>query len=225
MGYWDSTDLSKLPFLSLIKKHPQVGDPSPEFLKAIDIKKSFSNKPIIVAEIGVGFGASALAACIKLSEQDTYYCFDFESSVNALLEDLSRVQNIKCKRLGFGNTPRNLDSYNWNLSKLVLDMIKENRDGIFDVAYLDGAHDFARDGLAVCLLKKLVKPTGFLVLDDVMSRLTTWASPNYIDINFTREQAEDQQILRAQNIFLIGDSNFEQLTEPDSYRSVFRRIK
>lgn len=225
MGYWDSTDFSQLPFLSLIKQNPQVGDPSPEFMKAIDFKKAFSNKPITVAEIGVGFGASALAACLKLSEKDTYYCFDFEPSILALLADLKKIEDVKCKIAGFGNTYKNQDSYNWNLSKLVIDMKKENRDGIFDVAYLDGAHDFARDGLAVCLLKQLVKPSGFLILDDIMLKLSGLIIQSYLDENYTQEQTEDLQLLRVQTIFLDCDSNFEKLSEPDAWRGVFRRIK
>ena len=36
---------------------------------------------------------------------------------------------------------------------------------------------------------------------------------------------EDMQVLRAQKIFLDHDSNFEKLSEPNAWRSVFRRIR
>ena len=105
-------------------------------------------------------------------------------------------------------------------------MHKNGLDGIFDVAYLDGSHAFFQDGLALCLLKQLVKPTGYLILDDVFIKVTDFFhDEEFLNSHMSREQIEDMQVLRAQKIFLDHDSNFEKLSEPNAWRSVFRRIR
>ena len=194
-----------------------------EFINEI-IERKKSGRNIVVAEIGVGFGASTLLACLKLSSDDVYYCFDFRSSIVMLLEDLKRIEEIRCEIIGIGNSTKTFDSYNWSLSNLIFKMRNQNEDGMFDVCYLDGAHDFARDGLAICLLKQLMKIGGTLILDDVILSLNQWALPEYIEQNFTPEQSEDLQILRAQKIFLESDPNFQQISKTNAYRGIFKRI-
>jgi len=42
-----------------------------------------------------------------------------------------------------------------------------NCEPCFDFCYLDGAHDFTIDGLAVLLVERLLRPGGWLLLDDL----------------------------------------------------------
>jgi predicted O-methyltransferase YrrM len=42
-----------------------------------------------------------------------------------------------------------------------------NCEPAYDFCYLDGAHNFAVDGLAVVLVERLLRPGGWLLLDDV----------------------------------------------------------
>jgi predicted O-methyltransferase YrrM len=42
-----------------------------------------------------------------------------------------------------------------------------NCEPLFDFCYLDGAHNFAIDGIAVLLVERLLRPGGWLLLDDV----------------------------------------------------------
>ena len=59
-------------------------------------------------------------------------------------------------------------SYNWWLKEQVA--ARSDRDGnvegVYDLCYLDGAHNWTVDGLAVILIEKLLRPGGSLLLDD-----------------------------------------------------------
>ena len=107
---------------------------------------------------------------------------------------------------------------------MIFQMRRQKQAGIFDAVYLDGAHTFLHDGLAVCLLKELIKDGGFLILDDLF-----WTYSNskwgrgHAPGRLTKEQAEDYQILRVQELFLTNDPNFERLSPPNAYRGIFRK--
>jgi predicted O-methyltransferase YrrM len=60
-------------------------------------------------------------------------------------------------------------SYNWWLKGKVAHESDPagNCAPSFDFAYIDGAHDFTIDGLAVILVEKLLRPDGWLLLDDL----------------------------------------------------------
>ena len=224
-SFYDEVDLSEFKQLSKIKGDPSCADPCPEFINAIKEKKQ-SQEKIKVAEVGIGFGATTLLTSLILSENDEYYGFDFFTRTEPLVEDLGKIPIIECKMYFFGNTGRDWDSYIWALSDFALDMHEKNLDGFFDVAYLDGSHIFFQDGLALCLLKQLVKPTGYLILDDVFIKVSDFFHDvEFLNSLMSPDQIEDMQVLRAQKIFLDHDSNFEKLSEPDAWRSVFRRIR
>lgn len=155
-----------------------------------------------------------------LSADDMYYCFDFEDLLKDFADDLrARNFGIKCRINMAGNSHSNWDSYSWNLSNLIFQMRERHEAGIFDAAYLDGAHTFFHDGLAVCLLKELIKEGGFLILDDLFWKC---GDRYYVD-NLPKNQREDYQILRVQELFLMNDPNFEKLSSPKAYRGIFRK--
>jgi predicted O-methyltransferase YrrM len=60
-------------------------------------------------------------------------------------------------------------SYDWFLK----DQVAERSDGagncepLYDCIFIDGAHEFTIDGLAATLCEKLLKPGGWLLLDDL----------------------------------------------------------
>ena len=60
-----------------------VSAPCWEFLEMIKKKKN-ENRRINVAEIGIGYGATAVEACKCLTSEDTYFCFDFEDCIDNL---------------------------------------------------------------------------------------------------------------------------------------------
>jgi predicted O-methyltransferase YrrM len=51
---------------------------------------------------------------------------------------------------------------------------------IYDLIFIDGAKKFSTDGLAVLLAEKLLRPDGWLLLDDL-----TWTYDNYVGVSGT----------------------------------------
>ena len=222
MGFYDNYNFDGLQLFSQIKEIPEVSEPCPEFISVVEQLKS-TRRNISVAEVGIGAGATTLRTLEILDEGDLYCCFDFLYVVKMFLHDIDSDRfNVKCKVIAFGNSELEWDSYNWNLSNMVLQMRERHEFGMFDAVYLDGAHAFIHDGLAVCLLKELVKDGGYLVLDDL--KFVYW--PDYREIHKNRmpqNQMEDAQVSRAQKIFLDGDPNFEKLSPPDAERGIFKK--
>lgn len=201
--------------------------PAWEVLEYVNKKREI-NRPISVAEIGIGIGATAVEICKSLDKEDKYYAFDFEDKINLLFEDFGKLPDIVCELYAEGSSPKVYDSYNWNLSKMVLGMQEKQIDGIFDVVYLDGAHTFWVDGLACCLIKKLIKKDGYIIFDDL-----NWSikkhHPNASEFCelFTDEQLSDCQIRRVVNIFMQQDDNFSELCPSNTFtpsRVVYKRI-
>ena len=134
--------------------------------------------------------------------------------------------------IGMGNTHRIYDSYCWSLCKLLFEMRDNKVDGLFDIVYLDGAHSFAHDGLACCILKELLKPDGFIVLDDVYWSygISSTCNPNVFPAVkglYTDEQIHDYQVKRVVNAFMINDVRFEQVYITNgsrSSRAIFKKV-
>lgn len=61
MGFYDNWNFAGLKLFSQIKTHPFVAEPCEEFLTVIKhLKSSFPRRNVTVAEIGIGYGATAL---------------------------------------------------------------------------------------------------------------------------------------------------------------------
>ena len=142
-----------------------------------------------------------------------------------MLDDLKTIPEIECEIVAIGNSHKDWDSYNWNLSNLLLKMRMQDRNGMFDVVYLDGAHTFLHDGLAVCMLKEMIKPNGILILDDLF--WTYKISPTISDLGkekFPEDQFKAEQVLRVQDVFLVNDPNFKKLSHSKYGRGIFKKI-
>jgi predicted O-methyltransferase YrrM len=127
-----------------------------------------ATRPLMVLELGTGHGVSAayIAAGLADNEAGHLTTIDFErprpdpnpESVLARAGVADRVTVI-----------RRYSSYTWWLKKQI-----ENRsdaDGncrpMYDFIYIDGAKNWNIDGLAVVLAEKLLRPDGWLLLDDL----------------------------------------------------------
>ena len=115
----------------------------------------------------------------------------------------------------------------------MMKMKSDCQDGIFDLVYLDAVHDFARDGLATCLLKKLVRPGGYLIFDDLNWNFgnTDYNSVTKPEINawYTYEQIYDFQIQRVIACFMDGDDDWQEVFDTYSFieksRGIYKRIR
>ncbi len=78
-------------------------------------------------------------------------------------------------------------SYTWRLMR----MIEEDPSPRFDFCYIDGAHNWFVDGFAFFLVNKLLKPGGWLLLDDL-----DWSysiSPALRDSAEVRQMPDDER--------------------------------
>lgn len=180
---------------------------------------------ISVAEIGVDIGATACEILKLLDNGDKYYMFDFDQTVVELKRDFDALGKVvRAEVIPCGNTTKTYDSYCWTLYKL---LVKE-KEPVFDVVYLDGAHTFFHDGLAVCLLKKMIKNEGFLVLDDIkwtFSKSPTCnpaVNPNILNC-YTEEQIECAQVAIVADVFLENDSGWLRMDCGNAGRRIYQR--
>lgn len=231
MGFYDSYNFDGLKFFSYLndKAYSTINTPSKTFLSIVKQLKSSTPSPesLTVAEIGIGIGATTLSALKLLDENDIFYAFDFENKLKLLEEDVhnhAQDLGVKCQIVTKGNSQDHWDSYNWNLSNMIFEMRERHEAGIFNAVYLDGAHTFLHDGLAVCLLKELIKDGGYLVLDDLFWTFagSKWGQ-RFGPGRLTKEQMEDKQVFRVQELFLTNDPNWERLSSPKDYRGIFRK--
>src|SRR5262245_38072893 len=167
-----------------------------------------------IAEIGVGIGATTLEFCKLLNQKGRIYLFDFQQKVNELGDDLTKLGFTNF--VIFGNENRPYEGYGWSLAKLLLQTRRENRHGLFDFVYLDGAHLFHHDAASVVILKELLKPGGVLLLDDYLWMIATSPTmrpelrPQVVD-EFSSEQINTPHVKLVCELFLDSDPHFRKI--------------
>lgn len=190
-----------------------------------EMKAKDKNKALSVAEIGVDIGATAVEILKFLDENDKYYMFDFEDKCHELESDFRTLPYVKATVISCGNTNRTYDSYSWTLQK----MYRENKSPEFDLVYLDGAHTFFHDALTLCLLKKMTKDDGIIVIDDMdwsfknSPTCNPDVNPSVLN-NYTQEQIECPQISVATSIIMDDDKDWYKLSYLcTTRRSVYKK--
>jgi predicted O-methyltransferase YrrM len=112
------------------------------------------------AEIGVYKGYTALRIAEHLAGQGEIHLFDFEDRVLPVAELLHEAGHGNV--VVHPNSRRLLDSYNWSL----MQVLAEHPEPVFDYVFLDGAHTWALDALAFCLVDRLLCDGGYVDFDD-----------------------------------------------------------
>lgn len=114
----------------------------------------------MIAEVGIYKGYTSHKIAEFLGGEGELHLFDFEDRVTEVADSLRNAghQNVRA----FGSSYKLLDSYNWQLAKL----IEEHREPIYDYVFIDGAHTWAVDALTTFLADRLLKPGGYLDFDD-----------------------------------------------------------
>jgi hypothetical protein len=113
-----------------------------------------------IAEIGVATGSTSEGILRYLNGEGILHLFDRDDVLEPVSERLHGLgyRNFVCH----GNSRRTLDSYNWSLMKL----LRDHPAPFLDYVYLDGAHTWAHDALAFCLIDRLLLPGGYIDFDD-----------------------------------------------------------
>jgi predicted O-methyltransferase YrrM len=190
-----------------------LSEPTPAAEHVIAILKQSGISSPVVAELGVGIGATTLKLATCLNNTGQIHLFDFHDKVVELCSDLEKLgfTNIKC----FGNTSKHWDSYNWTLAKFLL----AGQRNIYDYIYIDGAHTFAVDGLAFTLCDLLLKPGGFMEVDDYDWKFSKaqWMKDTRNEF-MTDEQIDTAQVAMVVDIFLNGNPNYDVINKNRIYR-------
>ena len=169
----------------------------------------------VVAEIGVGVGATTRQLANILEDRGELHLYDFHGKLAELLDDLETLGHGNVK--GFGNTTKHWDSYNWSLMK----QIHAHTGPIYDYMYLDGSHTFLHDGLAFVLCDRLLKPGGCIDFDDYFWSLSgsKWMADTRHDY-LTEEQIEAQQVKVVIETLVEPDPRYEEIVPHKLYRKV-----
>jgi predicted O-methyltransferase YrrM len=124
--------------------------------------------PAEVLELGTahGVGAAYLAGALEDNGSGRLTTVDFAGAAydpppEALLARAGVTERVRIVR--------EFSSYTWWLKEQV--QARSDRDGsvepLYDFVYLDGAKNWTIDGLAVVLVEKLLRPGGWLLMDDL----------------------------------------------------------
>jgi hypothetical protein len=169
----------------------------------------------VVAEIGVGVGATSRELARILDNRGALHLYDFESRLSELIADLEELgyRNV----IGFGNSTKYWDSYNWSL----LCQIEGTPGPIYDYIYLDGAHVFLHDALAFILSDRLLKVGGCIDFDDYFWSVagSKWMADRRHEF-MTNEQIEAQQVKLVVENLVVPNPRYEEVTPHKVYRKI-----
>jgi len=178
-----------------------ISAPNQNSTAVIQALLASGNAAPMIAEIGIGIGATTVAMATLLANRGELHLYNFREKVAELTADLANLGYTTIK--GFGNTGRHWDSYNWTLGRMILG----GREAVYDYIYIDGAHTFAVDGLAFVLCDRLLKPGGYLEFDDYnwSFAASCWMHENR-DQFMTDEQISTPQVKMVVDLFLHGNA-------------------
>lgn len=208
------------------KYYEKLSLPNHLFLEYIEKLKAVSTT-ITIAEIGVGIGATAQEALQALDSNDQYYLFDYSDKVEELYAELNRGIPCTPKIIGLGNSRSTFDNYVWSLYSLVADKDRGDK-ALFDLVLLDGAHDYTIDLAACALLVDLLKPNGFLILDDMHLSIKTIMCHNpfkeyELRRIYSSSQANAFQMKMVCESFLDRQPNLQRVSTEDNTIAIYRK--
>lgn len=204
------------------KGYESLSKPSKKAIYFLEEILESNKEPINVAEIGIGIGTTSIEITKRLRNNDSFYFFSYDHDVKELESDLKNTDYCNCKLYPMGNTTATYDSYNWKLSSMCLE-----NNILFDLVYLDGAHSLFHDGLATILLKKLVKPGGLLIFDDIFwtYKMSPTLNPEVhpeTSKNYSKEQIETEQMKLVIDLFMENDENWVRIGNIE-WQTVYRK--
>jgi predicted O-methyltransferase YrrM len=124
--------------------------------------------PKEILELGSAHGVSAayMAAALEQNGAGHVTTVDFaEAAYTPSPPDLLREVGL----LDWVTVVHDYSTYNWFLKCKIEERSDKNGncEPLYDFVYLDGSKNWTIDGLAVFLIEKLLKPNGWLLMDDL----------------------------------------------------------
>jgi hypothetical protein len=172
-----------------------------------------------IAELGIYRGHTSMEFAKYLGGEGELHLYDFEDAVDKVKADLKQAGYTNVK--GFGCSYKYRDSYNWPLAK----MLQRHQAPVYDYIFLDGAHDWAIDGLATLLCDRLLKVGGYLDFDDHdWSFAKSWSlNPKRFPLTakmYTDEQVDALQVKMILDLLVRRDGRYQEVVE----NKIFQKI-
>jgi predicted O-methyltransferase YrrM len=168
-----------------------------------------------VIELGFYHGASTcyIANAISQFEESSIVAIDkeraltLEPNVEGLLEKLDLGEKLQVYY--------EPNSYLWRLMK----MLEENPNPRFDLCYLDGAHNWFVDGFAFFLIDKLLKPGGWIIMDDLEFRYDRSQGLQGTETlkNMPAEERECQQLRKVYELLIKTQPGYGNFREENNW--------
>jgi predicted O-methyltransferase YrrM len=206
-------------------------NPSKDVLIVLD-RLLADETEVSFAEVGLGLGATTRAVAERMNGKGEIHLFDYDKRVVEIERALqSEGLSAGLKIVGHGNTRLTFDSYSWRLALLALEEMEKGGRGIYDLVYLDGAHNFHHDAPACLAIKELIRPGGYLVLDDVewcfasSPSLNPTRNPKILE-QYTQEQIATPHIKIVDRLIMKTDPRFQEVRlseKDDPWRTVYRK--
>lgn len=133
-------------------------------------------RPSLILELGSACGVSAayITGALDANDHGRLISVDidrakYEPKPEVLLAELGLNHRAEFIRVADS-------SYNWMLREQVADRSDAagNCEPLYDFVFIDGAHEFTIDGLAAVLASKLLRPDGWILVDDL-----NWSHAEY----------------------------------------------
>jgi len=172
-------------------------------------------RPEQVLELGTAHGVSAAYIAAALDENGSGHLTTLDRTSAGYEPGPDEVLRRAGLQSRVSVIVRADSSYDWYLKEQV--QSRSNDAGfcepIYDLCYLDGAHDWMIDGLAVVLVEKLLRSDGWLILDDL-----TWLPPQSSAdaLGYSVAERAEPHMKAIFDLIIKQSPNFTELRlEPD----------
>jgi predicted O-methyltransferase YrrM len=182
-----------------------------------------STRPASVLEIGTanGVGTAYMAAALDEIGEGRVTTVDriaagYDPGPEKVLADVGLADRVDLIRVPDS-------SYNWWLKTQILAQSDAagNTEPMYEFVYLDGAHEWNIDGLAVVLIEKLLKPGGWLLLDDLDWTYATSpsfiASPEALPENLSEAEFREPHIRAVFDVLLKSHPAFSEFRDDNGW--------
>ncbi|MFL5960524.1 MAG: class I SAM-dependent methyltransferase [Gaiellaceae bacterium] len=120
-----------------------------------------------LVELGTGHGTSTAYLAGALDEKGEGHLTTIDRP-DALERDPNVHQVLRHLGLQRWVTPIQTVSYNWELMRMLEEAtLDDETEPCLDFCFIDGGHTWETDGLAFLLVHRLLRPIGWIVLDDI----------------------------------------------------------
>ena len=170
-------------------------------------------RPQLILELGTANGVSAgyMAAALRANGSGRIVSVDideahYEPGPRRTLESVGLSDLVELVRVPDS-------SYNWMLRRQIAERSDAagNCAPLYDLIFLDGAHEFTIDGLATVLAGKLLKPDGWFLLDDL-----NWAlADNPWPVRLSADERERPHMLEVFELILKQDPDYDRFRIED----------